>query len=223
MMQKFFAYFLVLSIGFNIYFLIRKIERTKGDKEVMKLHHYKTITHKEGYAYFLEQMKSKYPETNIDHKYFVVFRWDSLHYDFIYRDQMKVLDSMAANFGKYKIEYVFATEMEEAPSKSFLKFYNDEYKNVKMLYGMDDFISGIYSLKDLKFNKPIVIETRAKKEKQNNSDDIHKYKQGSLYLILDSKGKVLHFNGKYYGILKDTAFLRKLKALIPDKDLKILN
>jgi hypothetical protein len=189
----------------------------------MKLHHYKNISHKEGYEYFLDQMKSKYPETNIDQKYFVVFRWDSLQYDFMYSDQMKVLDSMAAFFGKYKIEYVFATEMEEVASKNYLEFYNDEYRNVKMLYGMDDFISGIYSLKDLKFNKPIVIDTRSKNKKQDNSDDIHKYKQGPLYLILDSKGKVLHFNGKHIGILKDTAFLRKLNALIPAKDLKILN
>ncbi len=220
-MKHLFTYLLVLSIGLNIYFLVRKIERTKRDKEVMKLHYYKTITHKEGYDYFLGQMKSKYPETNIDQKYFVIFRWDSLHYDFMYRDQMKVLDSMAASFGKYKIEYVFATEMEEAPSKSFLKFYKDEYKNVKMLYGMDDFISGIYSLKNLKFSKPIITGKRGDKEK--DKDDSHKFKQGSLYLILDSKGKVLHFNGKYFGILKDTAFLRKLNALIPDKELQILN
>src|SRR5688572_6610695 len=123
-MKHLFAYFLILSVALNIFFLVRKTERTKKDQAVMSLHCYKNISYNEGYDYFMGQMRARYPETNMDQKYFVVFRWDSLYYDFMFRDQMKVLDSMAANYGKYKIEYVFVTEMEEGPSKSFLKFYN---------------------------------------------------------------------------------------------------
>lgn len=223
-MKQFFTYLLVLSIGFNIYFFVRKIERTKRGKEIIKLHYYKDISHKEGYDYFLEQLKSKYPETTIDQKYFVIYRWDSTRYDFIYREQMKVLDSMAANYGKYRLEYIFVTEMEERASIGFLKRSFDEYKNVKMLYGMDDFISGLYSLKDIKIVKPKRVGRQSPCEKNGDvGADIHKFKQSSFYLIMDPKGTVLHMNGNRSWILKDSVFLSKLSALIPEKNVKILN
>lgn len=223
-MKQIFTYLLFLSIGFNIYFLVRKIERHERDIEIVKLQHYKNISHKEGYDYFLNQIKSKYPETKINEKYFIVYMWDSLRYDFIYRDQMKVLDSMATRFGKYKLEYVFATEMEESASTSFLNRSYDEFKNVKMLFGMDDFISGLYSLKDIKITKPTYIGKRSPEEvTENNGSDIRKFKQKNFYLIMDAKGKVLYTNERKFMILKDTVFLDKLDALLPEKNLNILN
>jgi hypothetical protein len=220
-MKQFFTYLIVLSIGFNIYFLVRKIQRIKRDKEAMKLHHYKNISHKEGYTYFLNEIKTKYPETTISNKYFIVYRWDSTIYDFIHRDQMKALDSMAISYGKYKFEYVFVTEMEEESSKKFLKRNADEYKNVKMLFGMDDFISGLYSLKNIKLNKPSFVG----KKSSNEKDEVfnHNFKQSSLYLIMDSAGTVLHTNGNKFMILKDSIFLNKLSSLNPNNSIKIIN
>ena len=104
--------------------------------------------------------------------------------------------------------------MEQAAAQAYLKRSGDEFKNVKMLYGMDDFISGFYNLKGLKFTKPKVVGHRL-------SDS--NFKQSNFYVITDSKGEVLHFNGRRYGILKDSAFLRKLNNLVPDTNFKILN
>lgn len=223
-MKQFFKYFLVLSIGLNIYFFAKKIPRLKRDNEVAKLLYYKNISHKEGYSYFLNQIKIKYPETKINNKYFIVYRWDSTTYEFIQRDQMKVLDSIATNYGKYKFIYVFVTEMEEIASKNFLKRNADEYKNVKMLFGMDDFISGLHSLKNIKLSKPIYVGRQSSKEmKENSLTNPHNLKQTSLYLIMDSTGTVLHTNGNKFMILKDSIFLNKLNALKPNNQIKIIN
>ncbi len=223
-MKQFFTYLLILSIGFNIYFLVRKVKRVERDNEVGKLLFYKNITHKEGYSYFLNQIKSKYPQTTIKNKYFIVYRWDSTLYDFTQRDQMKVLDSMAASYGKYKFEYVFVTEMEEAASKNFLKRSGDEFNNTKMLYGMDDFISGIHNIKNIKLNKPNNVSLQSpSKTNENKGSDKHHFKQKTLYLIMDSTGTVLHTNGRKFMILKDSIFLNKLSSLNPNNSFKILN
>lgn len=213
-----------MSLGLNVYFFVRKMERLERNDEVIKLNFYKDITHQEGYEYFLKQIKSNYPEANISEKYFIVYMWDSTMYDFMYKDQMKVLDSMAAGFGKYKLEYVFATEMEELASKSFLSRNYDEFKNVRMLYGMDDFISGLYSIKDIKIRRPKLIGGSSPgKMKENCGIEILKSKQKPFYLIMDSNGKVLYTNQNIFMILKDTTFLNKLNVLVPDKSMKILN
>lgn len=206
-----------LSIIFNIYFIIKKFQNSKRIEEEMKLHYYKNITHKEGYRYFLEKIKSKYPETINAQKYYIIYRWDSTSYDFIYKDQMKVLDSMAASFGKYRFDYVFVTEMEEISSKSFLKRNYDEFKNVKMLFNMDDFISGVYNNNEILLTKPKSIGGMGSKQIHQNA------KQVSLYLILDSKGKILHTNQNHFMILKDSVFIHKLNALKPNDNVYIRN
>lgn len=214
--KHFYLYALVLSIGLNVFFLFRKTGRLNEKKEKLKLYHYQNIEHHEGYAFFLDQIKNNYPETNINQKHFIVYRWDSLTYDFIYKDQMKVLDSMAANYGKYSLEYVFVTEMEKHASEAFLKRNHDSYKNVKMLYDMDDFISGVHNIKNIRLKKPMVFGTPVLGDK---ADD----KQRTLYLIMDPKGNILHTNGNIYMVLKDSSFFKKLDHLVSNEPVKILN
>ena len=223
-MKKILICFLIISIGCNVFFLQRKIKHIDREDEERKLHFYKKISHKEGYDYFLNQMKKNYPETNLSDKYFIVYMWDSTLYDNIHRNEMKTLDAMAANFGKYRLEYICATEMEEGASKSFLKRSDDIYSHLKMLYGMDDYISGLYSIKDIKLNKPKTINLNLSANKKEGQDEVVlNFKQKIFYLIMDSEGKVLHTNKNKFMISKDTAFLNKLNGLLPEKDLKILN
>lgn len=219
-----FTYLLLLSLSCNVFFLIRKTDRTKRDEEVAKLHFYKAISFHEGYNYFSSQLQNKYPETNIGQKYTVVYRWDSLLYEDIHRDQMKALDSMAATYGRYRLEYIFVTEMDEQASLDFLKRNSDDYQHAKMLFGMDDFISGLYHTYDTAFVKPIVINhSLDKNDNRKDHSAAHKLKSMSLYTIMDPKGKLLHLNGKRFRILKDSAFLKKLHALIPHQNHEILN
>lgn len=193
-------------------------------EEVRKLYMYKKISPKEGYDYFLKEMKKNYPETRLNEKYFVVYMWDSTLYDQMFREQMKALDSMAAGFGKYTLEYIFATVMEEKASGNFLKQYGDDYRNVKMLFGMDDYISGLHNIPGIKKTMPKVIHLdRAGNKKKVLDEKEERMKQRNFYLIMNSKGELLHTNGRMYGVLKDTAFLNKLKGLVPQKEYKILN
>jgi len=174
--------------------------------EKMELFVYKDIPYEEGFVSFQQQMKIRYPETKSDPNHFVFYRWDSILYDFIFRDQMKVLDSMAPAFGNKKIDFVFVTEMQEEPSKQFLKDNYDAYKHVKMLYGMDDFISGLHNSKAIKIAKPTVIG-------MSDSAVDNRSKQSALYLITDSRGKILVSNKNYTAVLKDTAFLNTLNRI----------
>jgi hypothetical protein len=213
-MKRFLIIVLAISVGVNIIFIKRKMNVINRWHEQKKLMVYRKISYEQGYEYFSEEFKKSYPEANLNNKYVIVYRWDSIAYDIIYREQMMALDSMAANFGKYKLEYIFVTEMEEGASTSFLKRNYDEYKNVKMLYGMDDFISGLHNIKGIKLVKPIVLSKQA-------DSSLYFAKDLNFYAIIDPEGKVL-FRNKIGRIVKDTAFLNKLKGLLPNKNLKIL-
>ncbi len=225
MMKRITIFLFLISLGFNIFFLIRKINRIQIEKENYKLRYYKDINYQDGYDYFVNELEKKYPETMIGNKHYIIFQWDSLAYDIFHKDQMRVLDSIADDHGKHNLEYVFVTEMEETASKSFLKRYGDDFKHVKMLYGMDDYISGLYSNKDIKipkrkhfFSKNCTPETKEKMIKMNSN-----LKRKPFYVIMNSKGKVLYNNEKIWPILKDSLFLNKLKTLTPNKSIEILN
>ncbi len=211
-------------MGINIYLLIRKLERTKRYKAIESLHCYKDSSYEEGYACFQDRLKSRYPDSDLHGKHLVVYRWDSLTYDIFHQEQMRVLDSMAANDGRPQIEYIFVTEMEEEPSLAFLKRNGDDFRSIKMLYGMDDFISGVHHLKGVGIVRTAIIDHRPEKEPTGNDQGPahNNLKQSTLYLMMEADGKVSYTNGNKYRILKDSTFLRKLSALTSDKQM-ILN
>lgn len=212
--------FLVISVGVNLFYLQRKLKRSEKWREEMKLVVYKKISFERGYDYFLNEIKKAYPETNIANKYIIVYRWDSLHYNSVYKGQLRALDSMAANFGKFKLEYVLVTEMQEDASRSFLKRNQGDFNNLKMLFGMDDFISGLHNINGIKLIKPVINNISHRKIIDSS---LFLHKQVIFYSIMDSKKNVFYTNEDKMWIVKDTAFLNRLKTLIPDQNLKILN
>ncbi len=223
-MKRLLICFLIISVGFNIYFLIRKAGRIQKEKEQHKLHYFKDITYEEGYKHFSDQLVKKYPEAIINNNHYIIYMWDSIMFDFFNKDEMKALDSMAS-IGNYKQEYVFATEMEEKASENFLKRNKAEFKNVKMLYDMDDYISGLYHNPDVKFTKPK--QFFAKNTSEENKEKLRKefstWKKKPFYIIMDSKGKISFNKGKSISILKDSLFLKKLTTLSTAKTREILN
>lgn len=215
---------LFISVGFNIYFLIRKLERIQIDKEHHKLHFFKDISYEEGYTYFLDELTKKYPEVEITEKKYVVYMWDSISYDILNKSEMTALDSMAA-IGNYKLEYVFATEMEEKASENFLKRNKAEYKNVRMLYNMDDYISGLYHNADVKLvkQKEYFSKNTSEEDKEKIRKGFSNWKKKPFYVIMDSNGKILFNKEKNTLVLKDSLFLKKLKLVSPYKSQEILN
>lgn len=215
-MKRIIPILVVFSLCLNVFFFVREKQRDHVNEETLKLHYYKDISYEEGLRYFKSEYAAKYPSESTEQKQFIVYRWDSLSYEFIFRDQMLVLDSMAAGFGKPRLEYVFVTEMEEKAAVGFLKRNGDNYTHVKMLYGMDNYISGLHNKKDLNVIKPKVVSAKGKEFEHNT-------KQMSLYVLMDDKGQVLHNNGRKYAILKDTLLFQKLKDVVSDKPIKVLN
>jgi len=204
MMKRITIFLFLISLGFNIFFLIRKINRIQREKENYKLRYYKDINYQDGYDYFVNELEKKYPETMIGNKHYIIFQWDSLAYDIFHKDQMRVLDSIADDFGQYGLEYVFVTEMEEAASKSFLKRNNGDFKHIPKPKHF--------------FSKNCTPEDKEKMIKMHSN-----MKRKPFYVIMNSKGKVLYNNQKIWPILKDSLFLNKLKTLTPNKSIEILN
>lgn len=224
MIKRIAIFILLVSLAFNTYFLIRKIDRVQRMNEYEEMEYYKDISYKEGYDYFKSQLEKKYPETLLNNKVYVVYMWDSILYNVINKPQMKALDSMANAYGKYKLEYIFATEMEEKASLGFLKRSGDNYQNVKMLYEMDDYISSLYSNKDFKLPKAKYgIIGKDDEQAQEMLKMLAKLKRKGIYVIMDEDGKILYNNQKQKWVLKDSLFLNKLKGIVPAQSLKILN
>ncbi len=61
-MKRFLIFLLFISIGFKIYFLVRKIERIQKNNGLYILHNYKDISYNEGYQYFVNELQTKYSE-----------------------------------------------------------------------------------------------------------------------------------------------------------------
>ncbi len=225
-MKRFFIVLLFISIGFNVYFLKINRERIKRGKEQQKLQFFKDISYQEGFDYFKKEMNEKYPLVPFEEKIYVVYRWDSTLYEFEFAEQMKVLDSLAGCLGKRTFCYVFATEMEQAASESFLRRNEAKFENVKMLYSMDDYLSGLYSNKDVKLKKPkhfFSSGNSAEKMKENCGIDVTKYKKRTFFVIMDSKSKILFNNKNIFMILKDTIFMNKLNSLANDNKIKTID
>lgn len=219
-MKKLLVCLLVISVGINIFFLKKKFQQLHKWDEEKKLHFYKKISYEEGTDCFLQELKKTYPETQISNKNVLVYRWDSLHYDFIYKSQLKALDSLANHYGNHQMEFVLVTEMEETASREFLARNGDIFKNVKMLFVMDDFISGLHNINGLKLMKPIIKNPNLVSKTDSS---LYFLKQVSFYAIIDSQRKVLYTNENRGSVLKDTIFLNKIKHLTTENYHNILN
>ncbi|HWY11168.1 MAG TPA: hypothetical protein VN026_07585 [Bacteroidia bacterium] len=222
-MRRFLVILLFISIGVNAYFLVINLGRMHRSNEEKKLHFWKDISYQEGFDHFKKQMKEKYPLFPFEEKIYVVYRWDSTLFEFEYAEQMKVLDSLAGCLGKRTFCYVFATEMEQTASDSFLKRNNTKFENVKMLYNMDDYLSGLYSCKDVKLKKGKHFGASPEKMKEECGIDVTKFKKKTFFVIMDSKSKILFNNKNIFMVLKDTAFMNKLNSLAQEDKIKTIN
>lgn len=199
---------LFISVGLNIFFLIRKSQRFKRISDTAALHTYKEISYPLGYKAFSQALDLAYPTIQSPNTYFLVYRWDSLWYDFIFREQLQDLDSMAAGLKSSGIECVFVTEMEELPAYRFLRQYPDTFRHAKMLFSMDDFISGLHNSKDVKITQPKILS-----KGPHAKNDLH-IKQTSIYVLLDPAGKVLYSNENRSRPILDSLLMNQLKPLV---------
>jgi hypothetical protein len=219
-MKKLLVCLLIISLGINIFYLRKKFHEIHKWNEIKKLLVYKKISYEKGTDCFFQDLKKNYPEIQISNKNILVYRWDSLYYNIIHEDQLKALDSLANHYGNHQMEFILVTEMEETASREFLARNGENFKNVKMLFGMDDFISGLHNIKGLKLLRPI-IKTQNLKGKPDST--LYFAKQVSFYAIIDSQRKVLYTNENRGSVLKDTIFLNKIKHLTTENYHNILN
>lgn len=220
-MKHIFTYLLGISVVFNIYFLVKKVGYMKEEDENRQLLFWKDISHKEGYQFFRDKMKTDFPETDLSKKTCLVYFWDSTSYDLKHVNAMRILDSLATTLGPYTFSYIFATEMNETVAKEFLKRSDTEFKNFKVIGGMDDFISGVYNEKPVKWKR---IGPRQDSSKmKSNFPDMSKMKVKGYYFLMDNKGNILYYNYKNSLPNMDTALMRRLSSFVPAKSLKSLD
>ncbi len=218
-----FTYLLVMSIGFNIYFLVKKLEYKKEIDDKKTLNFWKTISHKEGYKFYKNKMKVDFKETYSGQKTAVICFWDSLRFDLLAEKTLKIFDSLAYETGQHSFDYIFATEMDEEAAKSFLRRRGIEFKIFKIVGGMDDFMSGVYNEKPVKWR---TFTPGGKKDtiKPNpECPDPRTLKVKPYYLLMDNKGDILYHSYKYWNPRGDTALIRRLNSLSATKTLKNLD
>jgi hypothetical protein len=219
-MKHIFTYLLILSVGVNVYFLVKKLEYNKQNEAQHNLHFWKKISHKEGYSFYKNKMKTDFKETYSGQKTAFICFWDSLGYDFVAERTMKIMDSLATETGEHAFDYIFATEMDQEAAKSFLKSRGIEFKNFKILGGMDDFISGVFNEKPVKW-KSFSLGGKKDSIKPNpNCPDMSTMKVKPYYLLMDNKGQILYNSGKYWNPRMDTALIRRLNSNSATKTLK---
>lgn len=220
-LKRVFTYLLILSVALNVYFLISKMIIKNQEAEKRKLHFWKDISHKEGYKFYVNKMETEFPEVDLSRKQSFVYIWDSTLYDIKHVNAMRGLDSLASNLGRYTFNYVFATEMDEAAAKQYLLRKGAKFINFKVLGGMDDFISGVYTQNPVKWRR-IGPKTNSN-EWNSNCPDIRKMKVKGYYLLMDGKGDIVYYNYKKDLPVNDTALMRRMNAAVPVKDIEKLN
>jgi hypothetical protein len=168
-------------------------------------------------------MKADFKDTYSGQKTAMICFWDSLGFDIVSEKTMKIFDSLATETGEHSFDYIFATEMDEESAKSFLKRRGVEFKNFKILGGMDDFISGVFNEKPVKW-KTFSLGGKKDSIKPNpNCPDPKTMKVKPYYLLMDNKGDILFNSGRYWNPRADTALLRRLSTNSVTKTLKNLD
>jgi hypothetical protein len=110
--------------------------------------------------------------------------------------------------------------MDQESAKAFLKRKGMVFKNFKILGGMDDFISGVFNEKPIKW-KTFSLGGKKDSIKANpDCPDPKTMKVKPYYLLMDNKGEILYNNYKYWNPRGDTALLRRLKIYSETKTLK---
>ena len=188
-------------------------------KEQARLREYKKVSYKEGHDYFENKMTKKHPELNLKRKTSIICFWDSLGFDHMGIETMKDMDSLAGALGKYSFNYIFATEMREDAAIDYLKRSEAEFKNLAIAGDLDNFISSLYC--DYPGKRKMIFAGDTSK-KNKCFDRMRRFKTTPYYLIMDTAGKVIYHNNRYFRPSKDTAFMRIAKSSILVKTLKNL-
>jgi hypothetical protein len=224
--KKYFVICLIISLCFNVYFLIKKVNYLQRQDNLKTLYFYKNIVYNKSYNYFIERFNETYPEKMNNQKLFFVYSWDSLSYEVLNKSSMKSLDSLASIFGKRDINYVFATEMDQNESDLFLKRDHQNYKNFNILGEMDDFISGLYYNKDIKITNPksYTYDTLSKKMVYNKNAIPQKFKRKPFYILMDHNGDVVYYNKKLFvNVLYDSVLINTLRKYSTSKTTDVIN
>lgn len=213
-MKHIFTYFLIISVGVNVYFIVYLMGIKSANDEKMKLVFSKNISYKEGYEFLEKKMKLNFSEANFKQKPYFVYFWNTEMYDINGAAAMRGLDSLASELGEYSFNYVFATEIDEASAKDFLTARGAKFENFMVLGGMDDFISGVYSEKPIKWKQ--------KKIGPRNlwGPDLNKLKVDGYYVLINKNGEILYNNHKFATPLKDTSLIRRLRSFPTAKKLQ---
>lgn len=217
--RLFFIILFVLSICLNVYLLVKKQTYTKQQVDKKSLYFWKAISHKDGFKFYNDKMKADFEKTYTGQKMALVVFWDSIAFDFTTELKLKIFDSIAGELGRYSFDYVFATEMDETAAKSFLINRGIEFKNFKVIGGMDDFISGVYN------EKPVIWKSFSLNGKKDTVkinrqfSYLNNKKVKPFYFLMDNKGEILYHNYQYLNPRGDTTLMKKLILLSTTKTL----
>ena len=145
MKRLFFGIALVITLGFNVYFIIDEVvyqRNMEWGKRMEKAFGGKVedISWDKGRAMFKDSLKKKYPEL-ADKKYFYINMWAMFCGPCI--KEMPWLDSLAGAMERKDVAYIFLAGESDKATNSMLERKKYKIKNFVYLNNMSDFISAV--------------------------------------------------------------------------------
>ncbi|HWY11167.1 MAG TPA: TlpA disulfide reductase family protein [Bacteroidia bacterium] len=172
---------LTLSLGANTYFVWREIkyrENVEWGKRMDKAFGGKVenIPWSKGLPMFNDSLKKHYPKLKTK-KYFYINIWAMFCHPCI--KEMPLLDSLAGTIERKDVAYIFLSDNSYKGTKDLLVRKKFNIKNFVYLDNMDDFISSVYN------------------------EQKKKSKVFPTIVILDNKGKIVHYETGAYENVKE--------------------
>lgn len=149
-MKKILLVVFAISIVLNIYLTRQYLIDKK--KILTYLYDVKPVDKLTG----LKDFEDKLADSNVfeTKKYFLIQTWDTLTCDFEGKyAYMKALDSIADNYKKYDLGFIFISEMDDESIEKYCKIHNMHFKNFIYINDANDFISSIFFQKKIKYKK----------------------------------------------------------------------
>lgn len=180
-MRWLFGIALIVSLAFNAYFIAGEVVYYRGMQWAKSMEKafggkVENIPWTKGLPMFNDSLSKHYPELKTK-KYFYINMWAMFCHPCI--KEMPLLDSLAGTIERKDVAYVFLSDNSYKATKDLLVRKKFNIKNFVYLDNMDDFISSVYN------------------------EQKKKSKVFPTIIILDNKGKIVHYETGAYENIKE--------------------
>lgn len=167
---------IILSLGINAFFVVRKAISEKRKDALFALFDIKNIPYEEGLHSLFQKLNQHAPGILKNNEYLFIQTFDTITTKGSRTNYMTALDSILSDKRYSGIDKVLVSEMPIEDLRAFMSNHNLSLRSFKMIPDADDFISSVFILKKAKS------------------------KSHPMQLIINKKGEIFYYNARVSGI-----------------------